>query len=154
MRNRNRNIFIAGLLALFLAGLGATRISAQDINGTIVGLVKDAGGAVVAGATVMVRDTDKNVVVRTVTTNSQGAYTAPLLLAGHYSLTVEASGFKKFIKNNIEVNVNDRLTVDASLEGMRQLNCMLEGTSLPRLDMAKMEEMFQRNTLDILEIEA
>ena len=45
-------------------------------------------------------------------------------------------------------------TVDASLEGMRQLNCMLEGTSLPRLDMAKMEQMFQRNTLDILEIQA
>ena len=45
-------------------------------------------------------------------------------------------------------------TVDASLEGMRQLNCILEGTSLPRLDMVKMEQMFQRNTLDILEIEA
>jgi predicted TIM-barrel fold metal-dependent hydrolase len=45
-------------------------------------------------------------------------------------------------------------TVDASIEGVRQLNCMLEGTSLPRLDMAKMEQMFQRNTLDILEIEA
>ena len=45
-------------------------------------------------------------------------------------------------------------TVDASLEGMRQLNCMLEGTSLPRLDMVKMEQMFNRNTLDILEIDA
>jgi uncharacterized protein len=45
-------------------------------------------------------------------------------------------------------------TVDASIEGMRQLNCMLEGTSLPRLDMVKMEQMFQRNSLDILEIEA
>jgi hypothetical protein len=44
-------------------------------------------------------------------------------------------------------------TVAASLDGMRQLNCMLEGTSLPRLDMIKMEQMFQRNTLDILEIE-
>ncbi|HEY7181880.1 MAG TPA: carboxypeptidase regulatory-like domain-containing protein [Blastocatellia bacterium] len=101
---------------MFLTVLGATRISAQDITGTIAGLVKDAGGAVVAGATVTIRDTDKNVVVRTVTTNSQGVYSAPLLLAGHYSLSVEASGFKKFIRNNIEVNVNDRLTVDASLE--------------------------------------
>jgi predicted TIM-barrel fold metal-dependent hydrolase len=45
-------------------------------------------------------------------------------------------------------------TVDASLKEMRQLNCMVEGTALPRLDMAKMEAMFQRNTLDILEIEA
>ena len=43
-------------------------------------------------------------------------------------------------------------TVDASLEGMRALNRMLEGTSLPRLDMEKMEQMFYRNTLELLEI--
>ena len=44
-------------------------------------------------------------------------------------------------------------TVSASLEGMRQLNRMLEGTLLPRLDMDKMEAMFHRPSLDILEIE-
>ncbi len=43
-------------------------------------------------------------------------------------------------------------TVTASLEGMRNLNQMLEGTRLPRLDMEKMERMFSRNTLDILGI--
>jgi len=43
-------------------------------------------------------------------------------------------------------------TVTASLEGMRKLNQMLEGTQLPRLDMEKMETMFSRNTLDILGI--
>jgi predicted TIM-barrel fold metal-dependent hydrolase len=45
-------------------------------------------------------------------------------------------------------------TVDASLDGMRRLNAMLEGTSLPRLDMDAMEKMFYRDTLKILEIEA
>ncbi len=44
-------------------------------------------------------------------------------------------------------------TVDASLDGMRKLNDMLEGTALPRLDMDQMEAMFIRNTLDLLEIE-
>ena len=43
-------------------------------------------------------------------------------------------------------------TVDASLEGMRQLNDMLEGTKLPRLNMEKMEQMFQRDTLRLLRI--
>lgn len=43
-------------------------------------------------------------------------------------------------------------TVTASLEGMRGLNDMLKGTSLPRLDMDKMEELFARDTLSILEI--
>lgn len=43
-------------------------------------------------------------------------------------------------------------TVDASLSGMRKLNDMLQGTALPRLDMEKMEEMFQRDTLSLLGI--
>lgn len=45
-------------------------------------------------------------------------------------------------------------TVDASLEGMRKLNEMLQGTALPRLDMDAMERMFVRDTLSILEISA
>ncbi len=44
-------------------------------------------------------------------------------------------------------------TVDASLEGMRKLNDMLEGTSLPRLNMEQMERMFQRDSLRLLGIE-
>ncbi|MFN7923036.1 MAG: amidohydrolase family protein [Bryobacteraceae bacterium] len=43
-------------------------------------------------------------------------------------------------------------TVDASLKGMRALNDMLEGTKLPRLDMDKMEAMFERDSLRILGI--
>src|SRR5262252_4128215 len=111
-----KNRFYVGILALVLAGVGAARASAQDITGAIVGLVRDAGGAAVAGATVTVTDADKGVVTRVATTNKQGAYSAPLILAGRYNLTVEARGFKKFVRNNIEVNVNGRLTVDARLE--------------------------------------
>ncbi|MGH9627795.1 MAG: amidohydrolase family protein [Bryobacteraceae bacterium] len=44
-------------------------------------------------------------------------------------------------------------TVDASLEGMRGLNNMLEGTALPRLDMEAMEQMFNRSTLQLLGID-
>lgn len=43
-------------------------------------------------------------------------------------------------------------TVSASLAGMRRLNQMLDGTALPRLDMEQMEAMFQRNSLELLEI--
>jgi predicted TIM-barrel fold metal-dependent hydrolase len=45
-------------------------------------------------------------------------------------------------------------TVAASLAGMRNLNKMLEGTALPRLDMNAMEQMFERNSLELLGIEA
>jgi predicted TIM-barrel fold metal-dependent hydrolase len=45
-------------------------------------------------------------------------------------------------------------TVTATLEGMRNLNRMLEGTALPRLNMDKMEQMFERDTLSLLGIGA
>jgi len=45
-------------------------------------------------------------------------------------------------------------TVTASLAGMRQLNNMLEGTALPRLDMDQMERMFHRDSLTALGISA
>jgi predicted TIM-barrel fold metal-dependent hydrolase len=44
-------------------------------------------------------------------------------------------------------------TVTATLDGMRKLNSMLEGTALPRLDMDKMEQMFERDSLKLLGID-
>jgi len=45
-------------------------------------------------------------------------------------------------------------TVKASIDGMRGLNDMLEGTKLPRLNMDKMEQMFYRDSLTVLGISA
>lgn len=44
-------------------------------------------------------------------------------------------------------------TISASLQGMRNMNRMLEGTNLPRLDMDKMEAMFHRDSLRLLGID-
>ena len=44
-------------------------------------------------------------------------------------------------------------TVDESIRGMRALNNMLEGTSLPRLNMEHMEALFERDSLRILNLE-
>jgi Carboxypeptidase regulatory-like domain len=100
------------LLLLLLASV----CLAQEITGTIVGTVKDPHGAVVPNATVTVTNTDKNVVVRTVNTDSNGAYAAPLLPIGHYSVAITADGFKKASQTGIELNVSDRLTQNFNLQ--------------------------------------
>ena len=41
-------------------------------------------------------------------------------------------------------------TVNASIEGLRKLNAMLEGTALPRLDVAAIERMIHRDSLELL----
>ncbi len=89
---------------------------AQEITGVIRGTVKDPSGAVVPNAVVTVTNTDRNQVIRKISTNNTGEYVAPLLPVGHYTVTIEAPGFKKFTQTAIELNVNDRLTVDAALQ--------------------------------------
>jgi hypothetical protein len=89
---------------------------AQDINGSIVGLITDPTGGGVPGAKITITNTDRNAVLRTVTTGADGDYSAPLLPIGHYAVAVEAKGFKKSTRSGVELNVNDKLTVDFKLE--------------------------------------
>jgi uncharacterized surface anchored protein len=66
----------------------------QEITATILGTVTDASGAVVAGATIVVVNTDQAIVARRLTTPKSGEYVAPLLAIGNYDVSAEAPGFK------------------------------------------------------------
>jgi hypothetical protein len=107
-----KSVLFTGLL---LASYAACSF-AQEITGSIVGTVQDSSGAGVPGAAVTVTNTDRNAVVRTTVTSGDGEYAAPLLSVGHYSIAVEVKGFKKSIKREIELNVNDKLTINFGLE--------------------------------------
>ena len=116
-------------ITLFVA-LAATMLG-QDITGSIVGTVLDASGAGVPGAKVTITNTDRNAVARTSTTDGAGNYTATLLDVGHYSVTVEAKGFKREIEKSINLNVNDKLTVNVKLEvGDVQQEVTVEATPI------------------------
>src|SRR6185295_371523 len=78
--------------------------------------VKDANGAAVSGATVTLTDTAKKFVTRSVTTNENGEYSAPLLPVAVYDLAVEAPNFKKHVEGSVKISVNERRTVDVVLE--------------------------------------
>ncbi len=90
-------------------------VRGQETTGTIAGTITDSAGAFVHGATAIITNTDKGVVVRTVTSDADGNYVAPLLPIGRYSVTAELAGFKKASQTNIELNVNDKLTVNLTL---------------------------------------
>lgn len=107
-----RVLFVVVGLSFGLAG----NAFAQEITGSIVGTVKDANGAVVKGATVTMTDAQKKVVVRTSTTNDDGFYSVPNLPVAVYDVTFEASGFKKQLANNVQLDVGQRRTLDVSLE--------------------------------------
>ncbi len=103
-----------GLLMLLVAAIHVGA-AAQETTGTITGLVKDQSGAVVPGATVKVRSIGTNAESISVT-DATGGYVAAQLPIGRYTVTVELSGFKTFVRADLELHVADRLRVDATLQ--------------------------------------
>jgi hypothetical protein len=102
------------LILSFLLALSAPLVAQKDA-GAIVGLVRDSSGAVVAGANVTVTDADRGTEV-TLSTNNAGEYVASPLHIGRYMVSVEKQGFKKAVAGPVEVNVQDRVSVDVQLQ--------------------------------------
>ena len=91
-------------------------ISAQEITGALNGTVKDSNGAAIAGATVTISDADKQVAVRTVTSNEAGEFSAPNLLSAFYDISVEAPNFKKALLSRVKLDVGQHRSIDLVLE--------------------------------------
>jgi len=94
------------ILVLVLTSLG----SAQTTSGSIAGSVTDSQQAAIANATVTVSDETKSF-SQTATTDKEGRFVFPTLPPATYTLTVEASGFKKLQKTGIALVANDKLTL-------------------------------------------
>ena len=101
------------LVLMFL--LLAAPMWAQKDAGAIVGSVRDQSGAVVAGANVTVTDVDRGTQLP-LTTNNDGEYVASPLKIGRYSVSVEKQGFKKAVAGPVQVNIQDRISVDLNLQ--------------------------------------
>ena len=93
---------------------GARQASAQVAGATLSGTVSDPSGAIVPKATVTVRNTATNV-SRTVTTNSEGFYSAPNLNPGPYEVKTSAPGFSAQVQKNIVLTVGAQITFNPSL---------------------------------------
>jgi hypothetical protein len=100
--------------ALVLAVFPAMAV-AQDFRGAIGGRVLDESGAVLPGVTVTVTHKDTNVSNNTVT-NQTGDYSILYLTPGLYSVGAELQGFKKVLRDNVEVRLGDRLEIDFKME--------------------------------------
>src|SRR5579864_7474868 len=91
-------------LMLTLTGLVSGPIYAQVAGATLNGTVADASGAGVPNANVSIKNTATGV-VRGVTTDSDGFYSAPNLLPGTYEVTVSAAGFSTAVQTGLTLTV-------------------------------------------------
>ena len=102
-------------IVLFAFVLQVSLCWSQKDTGNIVGTVRDSSGAVVANARVTVTDVDRGTSFET-TTNVNGEYVAGPLKPGRYRVTVEKPGFKTSSVGPVELNIQERTSVDIALQ--------------------------------------
>jgi Carboxypeptidase regulatory-like domain len=100
------------IFALLFAGSGV--VNAQG-SVTIFGTATDPSGAAVAGGTVTATHTSTGA-ARQTSSGADGNYVISQLPIGTYTVTAEAAGFKKFIQDNILVQVDENRRVNVAFQ--------------------------------------
>lgn len=95
--------------------LFASLAAAQGTDALLTGNVLDGSGALVGDAKVLALRID-NGVTKTVNSNSAGAYTFVSLLPGDYRISVEKTGFKRFVLDRLTLRVGDKVEMNLRLE--------------------------------------
>ena len=90
-------------------------LTAQEFRSTISGHVLDSSGGAIANAKVEAANVATNEAT-SATTDASGAYAIPLLRPGLYKVTATASGFKTFVRDNVDVEAAKTLGIDITLE--------------------------------------
>ena len=102
-------------LALLWALTACLPLFAQEFRAGITGIVKDSQGALMPGVPIEAQNLATNEINRT-TTNVTGYYAFPVLPIGTYRVTAAPPGFKKAIRDNLELRVGDQVQQDFTLE--------------------------------------
>src|SRR5439155_20117471 len=92
-------------MAVVIAAVFSTAAYGQAVKGSIVGAVTDSSGGAVPNAQVVMTET-RTGLVRKVQANQNGFYSVPDILPGTYSLSFEYAGFRRLVRDNVEVLLN------------------------------------------------
>ena len=113
-----RSPLMAPALALclcLLAGGASVSIAQTTGSATLRGIVKDPNGAVVAGASVILKSV-RTQSERKAKTNSDGIYVFTAVDPSNYELKVEASGFKTLSQTGVTISPGDNRGLDFTME--------------------------------------
>jgi hypothetical protein len=90
-------------------------VYAQEFRGAISGSITDPGGAAIANATVIATETRTGARSKTVS-DAAGEYTIPFLPPGVYEISAEGRGFKRYVRQNVQLGSEDHPVLDIRME--------------------------------------
>ncbi len=145
-----RRAFLLLILIAFFCGI-VSSAAAQTVSNTgkIAGLVADASGAIVAGATVTLEEqATGNLFQRT--TNGAGRFAFPSQVVGNYRLKVTQNGFKTAQIDSLQVTVGQTTSADVRMQpGAPSESVTVAGTTpLLRPDDSTLSTVVSRSLLD------
>lgn len=109
---RQHGLKILSWFLLFSLSIG--NAAAQEITGSISGVVSDSSGALIPGVKVTVTNTGTNV-SKSVVTGASGAYRVPFLFFGTYQVKAEHDGFKTSQMDNVTLSTSEDVRADLTL---------------------------------------
>src|SRR5688572_12095912 len=129
---------LIGLLAFATLTVSSSAFAQID-TGTIVGRVTDASGGVLPGVTVTATQQGTAVESSSVT-NTNGEFIFPGLRVGVYDVAAELQGFRRTVRENVQLNVQTRAQVDLQLS---------VGAITEEVTVTGRSELLQTQTADI-----
>jgi Carboxypeptidase regulatory-like domain len=141
------------LLLCATAAFASCSLYAQSDNGTIVGYVKDPTGAVIPKAKVTLKNEGTGVAKQT-TTNDSGYYVANSIPSGLYTVSAEATGFKKVDVVHNKLDADSTLSVDVALQVGAASETVEVSASAQALqtESAQSGKLITRSNIDSLEL--
>src|ERR1700728_38139 len=110
-------------LGFFLAIFAAMMFAQGGATGAIDGAVQDASGAVIANAKVSITNEGTGEVLRQITSDAAGLFTATLLPVGTYTIEVDAAGFPhtKFAGVVVRITETTRMTAVVKVNSVKEV---------------------------------
>ncbi len=137
------------LLALLLVAMSMIAV-AQNATGIITGTVSDESGAVVPNATVTITNKATGI-TRTTTTNAEGLYSAPALVAGEYEVRVEIQGFKTTVRPTLlQAGGDVQVNMAMSLGGTKDVVTVEGATTEVNYEGHQVQGVIERQTIQDL----
>src|ERR1700690_1323770 len=142
-------LWVSVVLAVCLTphAFGQATLSFAQLNGT----VQDTSGRVIAGAAVSLRDLGTNRSYNAVC-NTSGFYVAPNLPPGQYELTVQNSGFAKYVQTGITLSVGQTATVNVTLKVAATTEVVTVTGEAPAVEPTKSEISQVIDTVEIQQL--
>ena len=131
--NRSKGLRLIAFCLPLCLGLCVPSLNAQSVSSALEGLVQDASGGVVPGASVVLTNLGTGGILRT-ETSDVGRYTFPSILPAPYTLTVSKAGFETYEESQFKVVVAQQATIDVTLTvGSSSQSITVQGSGLAPL---------------------